>query len=177
MTMAKVINNIFVRGLSGQLGGQFVIRRLRDGRTIVCKSPDFSSRKLSEAQKEHHRRVKEAAAYARNASKREPLYARLAEGTMKNAYNVAFGDWFHPPVIERLGWYGAAIRIWATDDVQVTGVQVFVLDGNGETLEQGEAVQGRGDWWEYIPAAAGRVVVEARDLPGNKGKAELGNRE
>jgi hypothetical protein len=177
MTMAKVINNIFVRGLSGQVGGQFVIRRLRDGRTIVCKSPDFSSRKLSEAQKEHHRRVKAAAAYARSASRSNPLYAQLAEGTMKNAYNVAFGDWFHPPVIERLGWYGTAIRIWATDDVQVAGVQVLVLDENGEILEQGAAVQGRGDWWEYIPAAAGKVVVEARDLPGNKVQAELENRE
>ncbi|MGE5464751.1 MAG: hypothetical protein ACM3PS_15425, partial [Syntrophothermus sp.] len=90
--MAKVINNILVRGLSGQLGGQFVIRRLRDGRTIVCKSPDFSNHKLSDAQKEHHGRVKEAAAYARSASRSNPLYARLAEGTMKNAYNVAFGD-------------------------------------------------------------------------------------
>jgi hypothetical protein len=175
--MAEVVDNIFVRGLSGQVGGQFVIRRLRDGRTIVCKSPDFSSRKLSDAQQEHHRRVQRAAAYARIASRSNPLYARLAEGTMKNAYNVAFGDWFHPPVIQRLGWYGAAIRIWATDDVQVAGVQVRVLDGDGKILEQGEAVQGRGDWWEYIPAATGKVVVEARDLPGNKIQADLENRE
>jgi hypothetical protein len=175
--MAKVVDNIITEGLSGRLGDQLVFRRLRDGRTILCKKPNFSNRKLSEAQKEHHRRVKEAAAYARKASRRDPLYARLAEGTMKNAYNVAFGDWFHPPVIQRLGWYGAAIRIWATDDVQVAGVQVLVLDGNGEILEQGEALQGRGDWWEYIPAAAGKVVVEACDLPGNKVQAELENRE
>jgi hypothetical protein len=40
-------------------------------------------------------------------------------------------------------------------------------------LEQGEAAQGRGDWWEYIPSAAGKVVAEARDLPGNKVQAEL----
>ena len=116
--MAKVVNNIFVRGLSGQVGGQFVIRRLKDGRTIVCKSPDFSHRKLSEAQKEHHRRVKQASAYAKPASQSNPIYGRLAEGTMKNAYNVAMGDWFNPPVIHKLGRYGAAVRIWATDDVQ-----------------------------------------------------------
>ncbi len=171
--MAKVVNNIFVRGLSGQLGGQFVIRRLRDGRTIVCKSPDFSSRVLSEGQKEHHTRFKAASQYARNASRSNPIYARLAEGTMKNAYNVALGDWFHPPVIQRLGRYGAAVRIWATDDVQVAGVQVLVLDENGNILELGEASQGRGDWWEYVPHAAGKVVVEARDLPGNKVRQEL----
>jgi hypothetical protein len=171
--MAKVVNNIFVRGLSGQVGGQFVIRRLRDGRTIVCKIPDFSSRKLSEAQQEHHWRVKQASAYARDASRSKPIYAQLAEGTMMNAYNVAMRDWFHAPEIHRLGRYGAAVRIWATDDTQVAGVTVFVLDEKGEILEQGEAVQGRGDWWEYSPSVNGRVVVEARDLPGNKGKAEL----
>jgi hypothetical protein len=92
---------------------------------------------------------------------------------MMNAYNVALRDWFHAPEIHRLGRYGAAVRIWATDDTQVTGVQVFVMDENGNVLEQGEAVQGRGDWWEYIPSAAGKIVVEARDLPGNRLKAEL----
>jgi hypothetical protein len=171
--MAKVVNNIFLRGLSGQVGGQFVIRRLKDGRTIVCKSPDFSQRKLSEAQKEHHQRVRQASAYAKPASKSNPIYARLAEGTMKNAYNVAMGDWFNPPVIQRLGRYGTAIRIWATDDVQVVGVSVSVLDENGRVVEQGEALQGRGDWWEYVPSVAGKVVAEARDLPGNRVKAEL----
>lgn len=171
--MAKVIDNVIVQGLSGQLGGQIVMRRLRDGRTIVCKSPDFSSRKLSESQKEHHRRVKAASQYARSASRSNPIYARLAEGTMKNAYNVAFGDWFNPPVIRQLGWYGTAVRIWATDDVQVAGIQVSVLDEDGKVLEQGEAVQGRGDWWEYVPSIHGRIVVAARDLPGNRVKAEL----
>lgn len=171
--MAKVVNNIFVRGLSGQVGGQFVMRRLRDGRTIVCKSPDFSSRKLSDAQKEHHQRVKRASSYAHGASRSNPIYARLAEGTMMNAYNVALRDWFHPPVIHRLGRYGTAIRIWATDDTQVAGVQVSVLDEKGEVLEQGEALEGRGDWWEYVPSTSGKVVVEARDLPGNKVKTEL----
>lgn len=171
--MAEVVDNVIVEGLSGKLGNQIVIRRLRDGRTIVCKRADFSRRKLSEAQKEHHKRVRQASAYAKPASLSNPLYAQLAEGTMKNAYNVAMGDWFNPPVIHRLGRYGAAVRIWATDDVQVAGVSVSVLDENGEVLEQGEAVQGRGDWWEYSPSAAGKVVVEARDLPGNRVSAEL----
>jgi hypothetical protein len=171
--MARVVKNIFVRGLSGQVGGQFVVRQLRDGRTIVCKSPDFSSRKLSDRQKEHHARIKSAAAYARSASRSKPIYAQLAEGTMLNAYNVAMRDWFHSPVIHRLGRYGAAIRIWATDDVRVEGVRVFIRDESGAVVEQGEAVEGRGDWWEYVPSMAGKVTVEARDLPGNITKTEL----
>ncbi len=102
-----------------------------------------------------------------------PIYAQLAEGTMLNAYNVAVRDWFRPPVIHRLGRYGAAVRIWATDDTQVAGVTVFVMDENEKILAQGEAIQGRGDWWEYVLTTEGKVVVEARDLPGNKVKADL----
>ena len=162
--MAKVI---LVQGLSGKLGDQVVFRHLRDGRTIVCTKPDFSNRKLSKSQKAHHKRFREAAAYARSASRTNPIYAQLAEGTMKNAYNVALGDWFNPPVIQTVERRGKTLRIQVTDDVMVVGVQVLVLDENGKTLETGEAVRGKGDWWEYVPTAQGTVVVEARDLAGN----------
>ena len=103
----------------------------------------------------------------------QPIYAQLAEGTMKNAYNVALGDWFNPPVIQRVGRYGAAVRIWVTDDVRVAGVQVLVLDEEGKILEKGDANQGRGDWWEYVTTTEGKVVVEARDLAGNVVKQEV----
>jgi hypothetical protein len=86
---------------------------------------------------------------------------------------VALGDWFNPPVIQRVERRGDAIRIQASDDVLVAGVQVVVLDEQGKTLERGEAVKGKGDWWEYMPHETGNVTVEARDLAGNKVKAEL----
>ena len=86
---------------------------------------------------------------------------------MKNAYNVALGDWFNPPVIHTVERRGRTLRIQATDDVRVVGVQVLVLDENGKTVETGEAVRGKGDWWEYVPTAQGDVVVEVRDLAGN----------
>ena len=60
-----------------------------------------------------------------------------------------------------------------TDDVRVAGVQVLVLDDEGNILEKGDATQGRGDWWEYLPSGEGKVVVEARDLPGNVVMAEI----
>jgi hypothetical protein len=122
--MAKVRDNILVRGLSGKLGNQVVFRTLRDGRTIVCNMPDFSNRKLSKDQKQHHKRFQAAAAYARVASRSNPIYAELAAGTMKNAYNVALGDWFHSPVIHGVERNGKAIDIQASDDVMVTSVQV-----------------------------------------------------
>lgn len=77
--MARVENNIFVRGLSGKLGGQFVLRRLRDGRTIVCNVPDFSNRKLSKEQKNHHKRFQAASAYA----KRHPAATRFTPSSQK----------------------------------------------------------------------------------------------
>jgi hypothetical protein len=182
--MARVHNNIFVRGLSGKLAGQFVLRTLRDGRTVVCKIPDFSNRKLSKEQKNHHTRFKEASAYAKDASRTNPIYAELAEGTMKNAYNVALGDWFHPPVIHaverRVQRRSKVIRVQATDDVMVAGVQVMILGEDGKVVEKGEGVRGKGPstgsgWWEYALVAEGKVIVEARDLAGNVVRAETGD--
>jgi hypothetical protein len=176
--MTRVHNNIFVRGLSGKLAGQFVLRRLRDGRTAVCKIPDFSSRKLSKEQKNHHKRFKLASAYAKAASRSNPLYAELAEGTMKNAYNVALGDWFHPPVIQEVKRRDKVIRVQPSDDVCVASVRVLVLDEKGKVLEKGEGVREEGPstssgCWEFAPSAEGKVVVEVRDLAGNLVKVEL----
>jgi hypothetical protein len=179
--MAKVHNNIFVRGLSGNLGGQFVLRTLRDGRTIVCNIPDFSSRILSKQQKDHHARFKSASAYAKKASRTNPVYAQVAKGTLKNAYNVALGDWFHPPVIHKVERQGRVIRVQATDDVMVASVQVTIMDEQGTVLETGEGVEDQAPstgpgWWEYTPAAEGKVVVEVRDLVGHVVQAEVSAR-
>ena len=171
--MAEVRSNMLIRGTSGKLGDQIVMRLLRDGRTILCKIPDFSRRKLSKDQKAHHQRFKEAAAYAKYAAQRQPIYAELAAGTMKNAYNVALGDWFNPPVIHRVERKGKAIRIQASDDVRVTAVQVMILDEAGKAVEKGSAAQVNDSWWEYIPQEAGRVQVEARDLAGNVTKQTM----
>jgi hypothetical protein len=168
--MTKVSNNVLVRGLSGKFGGQVVFRQLRDGRTIVADVPDFSNRVLSKDQKAHHSKFKEGAAYAKEAAKTQPLYAQLAAGTMKTAYNVALADFFHPPVIHTVERKKSAIRIQASDDVKVTRVSVTIFDTNGRVLEKGEATQGKIDWWEYISQHTGRVLVEARDLAGNVGK-------
>ena len=180
--MAKVRSNVVVRGLSGKFGDQMVYRQMKDGRTIVAKMPDFSSRVLSPKQKEKTERFRQAVAYAKPASKKEPLYAELAAGTAKNAYNVALGDWLNPPVIQRVDIAGDVIRILAHDDVRVVGVRVTIFDGEGKVLEQGEAVLLDGDQWEYrvssstyqVSDSTYRVVVEARDMPGNVTRKDEG---
>ncbi|HNN13060.1 MAG TPA: hypothetical protein PKL78_05840 [Anaerolineales bacterium] len=173
--MAKIRKNILVQGLSGGLAEQVVFRHLRDGRTIVCAKPDFSRRILSEGQKAHHAKLKAAAAYAREAAGREPIYAERAAGTMKNAYNMALADYFHPPVIHRVEPSETGLRIYASDDVRVANVSITIFGEDEGVLEKGDAVQvGDSEWWEYAAQHAGRVLVEARDLAGNVARMEGG---
>lgn len=175
--MAKVANNIFVRGLSGSLGEQFVIKRVRSGRTIIGNSPTFyANRVFSEAQQDVHERFREATLYARDA-KSQAVYVNKAAGTHLTSYNVAVADWFHAPKIIEIdaqNWHGAegeTIRVKAVDDVQVTQVNVVITDNAGTVIEQGAAVQAEGGWWNYTTtvtdANASRIMVTARDLPGN----------
>ena len=171
--MAGIKTNVIVEGLSGKLGNQLVFRHLRDGRTIVCLKPDFSRRVLSNDQKAHQERFRAAAAYAREASLSQPIYAKLAARTIKNAYNLALGDWFHPPVIHSIEKRDGKIFVQASDDVCVASLRVMIVDEAGTMLEQGEAVQLEGDVWEYQPATEGKVMAEACDLPGNVARMEM----
>ena len=170
--MAKVKDNIFVRGLSGSLG-DFVIRHMADGSTRVCKKPDFSSRKFSQGQKDHQSRFRQAAGYARDAAKMYPIYEELAQGTTKNAYNWALSDWFTPPVIQCIERGDRRIRVQARDNVMVTKVQVRIVNPEGEVLEAGEASQLDAMWWEYVSDTQGTVEAVAWDLAENKTKAIL----
>jgi hypothetical protein len=142
--MAKVKLNSMMSGLSGSLGKDHYARLMRDGRTIISTKPDFSNRQFSEGQLAQQSRVKQAAAYASAASKTNPVYAQKAKGTSRNAYNLAFRDWLKPPVICRIQCHDGEIRVDASDDMIVTGVNVSILDDAGQRLEQGDAELGLG---------------------------------
>ena len=173
MRMAKVRKNIILQGVSGKFAGQVVFRQLRDGRTILAAVPDFSQRVLSEAQKAHHAKVKAASAYAKVASKTQPIYAQLAAGTNKNAYNLAIADFFHAPVLHEVKQEGMLLKIQASDDVLVTRVSLTILGGDGTVLETGDAQPEEGtDRWTFLMRQAGRAVVEAYDLAGNVTRLE-----
>jgi hypothetical protein len=177
--MAKVRRSSIAYGFSGKFGRDLVFRRLRDGQTVAQTPPDFSERVLSPEQKLHHERIKAAAAYAKTASRSNPIYARLAAGTVKNAYNLALQDWFHAPAIHCVERQGMTIRVQASDDICVAGVTIIILDEEGEIRKKGVRRQGAGeegsgvDWWEFTPTAEGKVVVEARDWAGNVVRKEV----
>jgi hypothetical protein len=170
--MAKVKKNIIIWGVSGSLGPSHYARITRDGRTIISVKPDFSNRQFSEGQLGHQTRMQQAAAYAK-AAKDNPIYVKKAEGTAKNAYNVALGDWFKPPVISRIEWHGRQVRVRAYDNVMVTRMTVTILDEEGQCLEQGDAELVIGGWWDYHPAKKGRIRIEAWDLAGNVTQQEF----
>jgi hypothetical protein len=171
--MAKVTRNPIVRGIQGSVG-RLVFREMPNGETWVSGKPDFSNRTFSEGQKAHQSKFQQASAYAREAAKREPIYAELARGTVKSPYNVALSDWFHAPVVHEVRREAGLVRVRATDNVKVVRVRVTVLDEAGMAVESKEAVQVDADWWE-VGCDAERVVVEALDLAGNvgEGKDEL----
>src|SRR5690349_18399023 len=184
--MAEVFNNIFVRGLTGAVGDQFVIRRTRSGKTIIANKPRFDKdREFSPSQKAHQNAFREAARYAK-AAQTEPLYIERANAANSTAYNMAVADWFGKPVILALdasGWtgeIGQTIRVEAQDDTKVTRVTV-VIHNNGSILEQGEAVpSGRdGSLWTYVtttqvtPAQGILLDANAYDLPGNFGSTSV----
>jgi hypothetical protein len=171
--MAKARRNPILMSLSGSIGPDHYARTRKDGKTIISAKPDFSNRQFSQAQLDNQSRTKQAAAYAKVASRENPIYAQKAAGTSKNAYNIAFRDWRRPPVIRRIEWHVGQVRVSAHDDVLVTGVTVTILDEAGQCLEQGEAGLWMGVWWEYQAGNRGTVRVEARDLAGNVTRQEF----
>ena len=171
--MAKVKQNIVVQGISGTLGKNLVFRHLKDGSTIISIKQDFSKRVFSKRQLTHQSHFQEAAAYARQAAKTNPIYAELAKGTMNNAYNIAVSDWFNPPVIHQIKHQNGRILIEASDKVLVSKVLVMILDSEENVVEQGEAVFVKDMKWEYVSATEGSIRVEAWDLAGNVTRQEV----
>lgn len=178
--MAKVRNNVVIRGLSGSFGDQMVIRIDKAGRTIVSNKPEFDeNRQFTAQQLAHQAAFRDASEYAMSAKGQEE-YAAKAEGTPMSPYNVAMADWFHAPEVTDVdlgAWTGQAgqkIHIQAADDVKVTQVTVVITDESDVVLEQGSAEQSAIGGWEYITTATAsgspKVIVSVQDLPGHIAK-------
>ena len=177
--MATVHNNIFVRGLTGSVGDQFVIRKTRSGKTIIANKPMFDeNRKFTDTQKAHQEAFRQATQYA-VAAKDNPVYMNLAKEANATAYNLAVADWFGKPQvleIDTTGWSGQpgqTIRVKAMDDTQVTKVIVVIKDGSGAILLQDYADQLDAAWWNFTTTtavsnpSAVTISATAYDLPGN----------
>jgi hypothetical protein len=174
--MAQVDNNIFIRGLKGSLGDQFVVRKGKGGKTIIANKSTYK-RKFNETQVAHQQAFRKAIAYAKDVKDNE-VYLSKAANTDMSPFNAAVADWFNQPEVLEIdlsAWTrapGQTIRVEAQDDVQVTEVTVLITDENGTTLEEGMAVQESGSWWTYTTKSntenvQPKVVASAKDLPGH----------
>jgi len=183
--MAKVNNNIFVRGLSGSLGDQFVVRQDRAGRTIVA-ARNHTARQFNESQLAHQEAFRKAVAYAKSAMTHE-VYVARAQGTAQSAFNAAVADWFNAPEILEVDtntWNGGiseTIRVQAQDDIYVAKVHVVIRDENNTILEEGDALPADGLWWTYNTqtdidmSSNPQVTAQAYDLAGNVAERVAGN--
>jgi hypothetical protein len=164
--------------LCGKAAG-LVVRYRPDGTFIFSQPPTYKEGRGSPAQKAHWKHVSQVRPYASALAKVHPIYARLAaepEAKVKwlSAYNFAFADCMKPPVIHQIERREGCIRVQASDNIMVTRVWVFVLDGSGKSLNNGDAIRADGDWWEYATHAEGnRILVRAFDLPGNCTEREV----
>ena len=183
--MAKSNHNVIVHGLSGKVG-DLVVFRQRFGKTLVGKIP-FNNGKLSESQQAVREKFVKAVAWAKTAvgdPDLKALYSLRANGGI-TAFNLAIGDFFIAPEVAEIntgtysGTAGDRIEVKATDDTKVVEVSITIETAGGSPLEQGQAMlQSETGNWLYTatqgnPSLAGtKIIVVAKDLPGNLRKVE-----
>lgn len=176
--MAKVMNNLVIHGLSGMLGKQVVVRRQKNGQYTLAAAPKRRSKALTDSQKEHQERFRQAILYAKAAQK-TPEYVEAAKTRGQSGYNVAVADFLHPPEIHNIdltaykGAAGERIFITAVDDIKVKTVGVLIATDDGVFVEKGSAVPSEKDphQWYYTttataPSSAVKIVVDVADLAG-----------
>ncbi|HEY5956389.1 MAG TPA: hypothetical protein VIV60_07555 [Polyangiaceae bacterium] len=176
--MARVQSNLVIHGLSGMLGKQVVIRQQRNGQYILAAAPNRREHELTDAQKQHRERFRQAILYAKKAQT-TPEYQDLAKARGQTAYNVAVADFMHPPEIVHIdltayqGAAGQPIVITTVDDVKVKTVGVLIATDEGSVVEKGSAEPSatEANQWRYMttataPSASVKIVVDVADLAG-----------
>jgi len=177
--MAKINSNLVIHGLSGMLGKQVVVRRLKNGQYVMSAAPHHRPRELTDAQKVHREKFHQAILYAKGAQD-NPVYADLANARGLSKYNVALADFLHPPEIQNIdvssyrGKAGETIVITAVDDAKVKTVGVMIVNNDGTLVEKGTAVpiDSNSNQWTYTTnnsasSSSVKIVVDAADLAGH----------
>jgi hypothetical protein len=189
--MAKIKDNLLVRGASGNVGKQFVYRKRGDD-TFITRMPATDKNAKPTQQQEKVRDLFTAASgYATGVISDPKLKAEYQKKAKANAgrtaYNVAFRDYLKAPVVKGIdtemytGAVGTTIVIDARDDFRVVEVTVRIKTAAGVLVEEGSAILNPKFRHEWIYTATqnnatlnGSIIqVTAKDLPGNKGAMEI----
>jgi hypothetical protein len=179
--MAKQSNNVVTYGLRGKIGNLLIFRQV-DGQTIVSQVSSKAPATESEKQALHRKRFQRAVLYAQvtlASTESGELYKTAAAKKKRKAFNIAVADFFEAPDIESIdlseyeGNAGDRIRIIARDNFAVKSVKVRIINSDGSTVEEGEAVQNVSALWIYTAMQnnesldGDKIIVTASDLPGN----------
>ena len=180
--MAESKSNLATEGLSGQVGNFVFRRRKADGKVFVSVHPSEQEGEPTEAQLKVRSKFQEAVIYGKSALADPATKAIYTEKTApgKSAYNVAVADYFNAPNIKEVdlsnytGEVGSTIRVKATDDFEVAGVQVKIANADGTLVEVGSALsQSDGLFWLYTATKLNesllgdKITVTVSDIPGN----------
>lgn len=180
--MARSINNILTKGLSGMVGKQMVFRTW-NGKTFISVAPR-KPKKQSPLQKENRSRFRNAIAFAKSMMKNPEKKAEYTEIAKKlklpNAYTAAITEYMRKPEIKEVdtshysGKADEEIKILTRKKgFEIQEVEVIIVDKNGEIIEEGKAVKGFASDWMYKTRTeiklkeAVQFKVIVRDKAGN----------
>jgi hypothetical protein len=181
--MAKTPVNSALGTVRGKLDG-WVYRQL-EGQTIIAKPAARSDRPPTQPQLDAAERFRRAALFARGVfldPVRKQSYRELATqrvGPTSRLFAFIVGDYVQPPVVTGIDASGYLrrlndpIRVFATDDGEVTGVDLKLSVEDGTVIEEGPATL-VDDAWRYLaktlpgPISPITVTATARDRAGNE---------
>ncbi len=177
--MAKVTLSSSLMDAHGKMGN--VVFRKHGNEHIMAHTPIVGDHVPTPGQAAQRQRFKLATIYGSAVladPARKAVYADKAKQKGLTVFALCIADFLHAPAIDNIdlsaytGKTGETIAIQASDEVEVTGVAVRILDTGGTVLEQGPA-QANGGNWTYTATTelpVGQPVtieVTASDLPGH----------
>jgi len=185
--MARVKLNPILEQVRGQVG-DLVFKRYGEG-VVISRKPDMEGREPTAAQAAQRERFRQAALYGRMVmadAAAKAIYEEAAKAKGQPVFSLTVADFFNAPSVDEVdlsryaGCVGDSIVVRASDDFDVTGVEVALTDADGQAIEAGAAVETPPDSgrWVYTATAAVatgtkvRIEVTATDRPGGGGTAE-----
>ncbi len=154
--MAKSIGNLILKGASGQIGKQIVVRN-RKGKTILANYPKASNSR-TDKQIVQRDKFKDAVAYAKTVLV-QPDVLKYYDAVAKNLnngaspYNLAVKDYLKPSVgyidmSDYKGLVGNRVKIYTDSILPITAVSIRVM-ANDVLVESVMAEQVGANEWAY----------------------------
>ena len=187
--MAKINDNLLVKGARGNVGKQYVYKK-RGKNTHIAKMPVINKNLVPTVKQMEVRELFAAASlYAKGAMSSAELKKEYEKKAVngQTPFNIAFRDYLKAPVVRSIntekydGSTGSVIVVIARDDFRVAEVKVSIRDAAAVLIEEGNAILNPIDRnkWIYTTVQANAspagctVSAAALDLPGNKGMLEV----